>query len=108
MKVWTQFVPSEGGHASFTFAVASLVTHQLFRTYVAGSLLLSVVLFTHDTHSNRDDWTINDTSSYLDLSVVYGHNQATQDTVRDKFKGRGLLYPDAFAEERLLFLPPPS
>ena len=56
-------------------------------------------------HSNRVDWTINDTSSYLDLSVVYGHNQATQDIVRDKFKGRGLLYPDAFAEERLLFLP---
>jgi len=65
-------------------------------------------LFTHDTHSNRDDWTINDTSSYLDLSIVYGHNQATQDTVRDKAKGRGLLYPDTFAEERLLFLPPAS
>lgn len=61
-----------------------------------------------DTHSNRDDWTINDTSSYLDLSIVYGHNQATQDGVRDKSKGRGLLYPDTFAEERLLFLPPAS
>jgi len=58
-------------------------------------ILLSFVLF------------INDTSPYLDLSVVYGHNQATH-TVRDRSKGRGLLYPDAFVEERLLFLPLPS
>lgn len=56
--------------------------------------------------SNREDWSINETSSYLDLSPLYGHNQATQDTVRDKASGRGLLYPDTFAEERLLFLPP--
>ena len=49
---------------------------------------------------------MNDTSSYLDLSPLYGHNQAAQDTVRQKSLGRGLLYPDTFAEERLLFLPP--
>jgi len=44
-------------------------------------ILLSFVLFTHDTHSNCDDWAINDASPYLDLTVVYGHNQDTQDTV---------------------------
>ena len=29
-----------------------------------------------------------------------------EDTVRDKASGCGLLYPDAFAEERLVFVPP--
>lgn len=76
-----------GGNSSLTFAFASLVTHSLFR-------------------SNPLDWSQNDTSSYLDLSPLYGHNQATQDTVRNKTLGRGLLYPDTFSEERLLFLPP--
>lgn len=70
-----------------TFAYASLVTHQLFRT-------------------NPRDMSKNDTSSYLDLSVLYGTSQDQQDLVRDKKKGRGLLYPDAFAEDRLVFVPP--
>ncbi len=50
--------------------------------------------------------TINNTSSYLDLSILYGYNQAQQDLVRDKNSGRGLLYPDAFAEDRLVLVPP--
>ena len=33
-------------------------------------------------------------------------DQEAQDKVRDKAQGRGLLYPDTFSEERLLFLPP--
>ena len=33
-------------------------------------------------------------------------DQQTQDLVRDKAAGRGLMYPDTFSEERLLFLPP--
>lgn len=69
---------------------------------------------------------INDTSSYLDHSPLYGHgtlsspcfcllrpliltfypDQASQDTVRDRASGRGLLYNDTFAEERLFFQPP--
>lgn len=48
---------------------------------------------------------INETSSYVDLSPLYGHNQQTQDTVRVR-DGRGRLHPDAFAEDRLLLLPP--
>ena len=70
-----------------TFAYASLVTHQLFRT-------------------DPRDISINRTSSYLDLSVLYGTNQDQQDMVRDKEKGRGLLYPDAFSEDRLVLVPP--
>ncbi|KAF5372301.1 hypothetical protein D9615_009236 [Tricholomella constricta] len=49
---------------------------------------------------------INNASSYLDLSPLYGDSQAAQDKVRNKAEGRGLLFPDTFSEERLLFLPP--
>jgi hypothetical protein len=87
------------------FAFASLVTHSLFRT-------------------DSRDMTINNASSYLDLSPLYGDSmytlamwenrilrhltleQADQDKVRDKASGRGLLYPDTFFEERLIFVPP--
>ncbi|KAJ6487073.1 heme peroxidase [Mycena vitilis] len=76
-----------GGNSSLTFAFATLVIHSLFR-------------------SDLSDWNVNATSSYLDLSPLYGINQATQDLVRNKAEGRGLLYPDSFSEERLIFLPP--
>ncbi|KAG6916400.1 hypothetical protein DXG01_006979 [Tephrocybe rancida] len=75
------------GFSTMIFAFASIVTHSLFRT----------------DHKNIH---INNASSYLDLSPLYGDNQAAQDKVRDKASGRGLLYPDTFSEERLLFLPP--
>ncbi|KAJ3844035.1 heme peroxidase [Lentinula raphanica] len=76
-----------GGNSSMTFAFASLVTHSLFRT-------------------DYKDMNINNTSSYLDLSLLYGTDQNAQDLVRNKAAGRGLLYPDTFSEERLLFVPP--
>ncbi|KDR69074.1 hypothetical protein GALMADRAFT_933805 [Galerina marginata CBS 339.88] len=76
-----------GGMSSLIFAFASIVTHSLFRT-------------------DTSNIYINNASSYLDLSPVYGSNQEAQDKVRDKAQGRGLLYPDTFSEERLLFLPP--
>lgn len=47
---------------------------------------------------------ITDTSSYLDLSPLYGHTQEIQNSIRT-FKD-GLLKPDTFAEERLLRQPP--
>ncbi|KAI0783170.1 heme peroxidase [Abortiporus biennis] len=79
--------PHPGGNSALTFAYASLVTHQLFRT-------------------DPRDKTRNNASSYLDLSVVYGNNQAQQDNVRNKEAGRGLLWPDCFAEDRLTLVPP--
>ncbi|KAI0081382.1 heme peroxidase [Panus rudis PR-1116 ss-1] len=79
--------PHPGGNSSLTFAYASLVTHQLFRT-------------------DPRDMTKNNTSSYLDLSVLYGINQEQQDLVRNKSAGRGWLWPDAFAEDRLILVPP--
>ena len=58
--------------------------------------------------TDRSDQTINNTSSYLDLSILYGINQAQQDAVRDKESGRGYLYPDSFAEDRLVLVPAAS
>ncbi|EIM82504.1 heme peroxidase [Stereum hirsutum FP-91666 SS1] len=78
-----------GGNSSLVFHFATIVTHSLFR-------------------SDPRNWEVNNTSSYLDLSPVYGINQDAQDKVRNKSLGRGLLYPDTFSEERLLLLPPAS
>lgn len=55
--------------------------------------------------TSHHDWNINETSSYVDLAPLYGNNQADQDRIRLR-DGRGLLYPDVFAEDRLLLLPP--
>lgn len=50
------------------------------------------------------DMTKSKTSSYLDLSPLYGSNQEMQDTIRT-FKD-GKLKPDAYADKRLLGMPP--
>jgi linoleate 10R-lipoxygenase len=68
----------------FSFAV--LVIHTCFRT-------------------SHQDWSVNQTSSYVDLAPLYGWSTETQASVRT-FNGRGHLKSDCFAEDRLLFLPP--
>ncbi|KAF9259925.1 linoleate diol synthase [Marasmius fiardii PR-910] len=80
------FVKHPAGLSSLMFSFAALVIHTVFRT-------------------SHVDVNINETSSYLDLSPLYGHNQEAQDKVRAR-DGRGHLYPDVFAEDRLLLLPP--
>ncbi|KII85619.1 hypothetical protein PLICRDRAFT_56845 [Plicaturopsis crispa FD-325 SS-3] len=74
------------GISSLFFAFADLVIHCIFNT----------------SHS---DWTINDTSSYLDLSVLYGNSEADVDKVRRK-DGSGKLWNDVFADARVRFMPP--
>ncbi|KAF9809341.1 hypothetical protein IEO21_07443 [Rhodonia placenta] len=83
-----KFVEHPGGISSLFFAFADLVIHSIFNT-------------------NTRDWTINDASSYLDLSPLYGSSQAQVDSVRRK-DGTGRLYEDVFADPRLLFMPPAS
>ncbi|KAJ7890508.1 linoleate diol synthase [Mycena olivaceomarginata] len=80
------FVKHPAGLSSLMFSFAALVIHSVFRT----------------SHTNVN---VNDTSSYVDLSPLYGHGQDEQDRVRRK-EGYGLLHPDVFAEDRLLLLPP--
>ena len=74
------------GLSSCFFAFANLIIHSLFRT-------------------NRKDGRINDTSSYLDLSPLYGVDQGEQDTVR-RFDGTGRLWDDVVADVRLLGMTP--
>ncbi|CAI4215599.1 unnamed protein product [Parascedosporium putredinis] len=50
------------------------------------------------------DSTKTKTSSYLDLSPLYGSNQTMQDSIRT-FKD-GLLKVDSFADKRLIGMPP--
>jgi hypothetical protein len=72
------------GISSMLLYHATVIIHDIFRTNVA-------------------DKNISDTSSYLDLSPLYGKDAAGQETVRQF--SRGLLKPDTFAEERLLNQP---
>ncbi|KAF7368716.1 hypothetical protein MVEN_00196300 [Mycena venus] len=81
-----KFVPHPGGISSLFFAFADLIIYSVFNT-------------------NHVDPNINLTSSYLDLSILYGNSQKEQDSVRNK-DGRGRLYEDVFADSRLLFMPP--
>jgi linoleate 10R-lipoxygenase len=81
-----KFVPHPGGISSLFFAFANLVIHSIFKT-------------------NHMDWTINDSSSYLDLSILYGSSEQQVDSVRRK-DGYGKLWDDVFADNRLLFMPP--
>jgi Animal haem peroxidase len=54
--------------------------------------------------TDHRDSNISLTSSYLDLSPLYGSNQEEQDTIRT-FKD-GKIKPDCFSEKRLLGFPP--
>ncbi|GAA5956098.1 hypothetical protein JCM21900_002592 [Sporobolomyces salmonicolor] len=80
-----KFVPHPSGVSSLLFAFATCITHSVFNT-------------------NRADPSINDASSYLDLSPVYGNNEKDQQTVRTFEQGR--IYPDVVASQRLFLMPP--
>ena len=54
--------------------------------------------------TNRKDVTISDTSSYLDLSPLYGNNEDDQKKMRTFQDGK--LKPDCYSEKRLLAFPP--
>lgn len=80
------FEAHPGGISNLFFAFANLITHTVFST-------------------DHGDWTINDASGYLDLSVLYGSSEKQVDSVRRK-DGTGRLWDDVFADSRLLFTPP--
>ncbi|KAF1851680.1 heme peroxidase [Cucurbitaria berberidis CBS 394.84] len=71
--------------SSMLFYVASIIIHDCFRT-------------------SHEDFSVSMTSSYLDLSPLYGSNQAEQDQMRTHVDGK--IKPDCFSEARLLFFPP--
>jgi hypothetical protein len=81
-----EFKSHPGGLSNFFFAFADLVIHSIFDT---------------DHHSP----TINNVSSYVDLSILYGSSDKEVDSVRRK-DGTGMLWDDVFADNRLRFMPP--
>ncbi|KAK3900043.1 linoleate diol synthase [Staphylotrichum tortipilum] len=81
----TEYKKHPNNVSSVLWYWASIIIHDLFWT-------------------DYRDMNKSKTSSYLDLSPLYGSNQEMQDTIRT-FKG-GKLKPDCFADKRLLGMPP--
>lgn len=67
------------------FSFATVVIHECFQT-------------------NRENPFINDTSSYVDLSTLYGNTEKEQKRVRTYHNGT--IYPDSIASERIMMMPP--
>lgn len=67
------------------FSFATVVIHECFQT------------------SRTNPW-INETSSYVDLSTLYGNTEKEQKEVRTNENGR--IYPDAIASNRIMMMPP--
>ena len=80
-----EFKPHPNKVSSVFFYWASMIIHDLFQT-------------------DHRDFNNSQTSSYLDLSTLYGDTQEDQDQIRT-FKD-GKLKADCFSEERLLGFPP--
>ncbi|KIW06011.1 uncharacterized protein PV09_03192 [Verruconis gallopava] len=79
------FKPHPSGLNRLFFSFATMVIHECFQT------------------SRTDHW-INETSSYVDLSTLYGNTEKEQPRVRT-YKN-GLIYPDSIASERIMMMPP--
>ncbi|KAK6604717.1 Linoleate 10R-lipoxygenase [Botrytis cinerea] len=75
------FKPHPNNISSMLYYIASIIIHDCFRT-------------------SHEDFNISMTSSYLDLSPLYGSNQDEQNNMRTLKDGE--LKPDCFSEKRLL------
>jgi len=67
------------------FSFATIVIHECFQT------------------SRSNPW-INETSSYVDLSTLYGNKADEQERVRTWHNGK--IFPDSIASERIMMMPP--
>jgi hypothetical protein len=83
---------STGHHLSFTVGYE--------KSAIPDMLTASPDLFQTD----HQDYSISKTSSYLDLSTLYGDVQEEQDEMRTHKDGK--IKPDCFSESRLLAFPP--
>jgi hypothetical protein len=79
------FKPHPNNISSMLYYIAAIIIHDCFRT-------------------SHTDFNISETSSYLDLSPLYGSNKTEQDLMRTFDSGK--IKPDCFAEKRLLGFPP--
>ncbi|CAG8979225.1 hypothetical protein HYALB_00011282 [Hymenoscyphus albidus] len=79
------FRPHPSGLNRLFFSFATVVIHECFQT------------------SRTDPW-VNETSSYVDLSTLYGNTEKEQQRVRTYKNGE--IYPDTIASERIMMMPP--
>ena len=80
---------------------------QSLKSGLSSMLIYHATIIIHDIFRTNDtDKNISDSSSYLDLSPLYGYTEQMQRKVRDGKYKLGLLRPDTFAEDRLLRQPP--
>lgn len=79
------FRPHPSGLNRLFFSFATIVIHECFQT------------------SRENPW-INETSSYVDLSTLYGNTEKEQKRVRTYTNG--LIWPDSIASERIMMMPP--
>ncbi|KAL3426796.1 linoleate diol synthase [Phlyctema vagabunda] len=79
------FRPHPSGLNRLFFSFATVVIHECFQT------------------SRTDPW-INETSSYVDLSTLYGNTEKEHERVRTYEEGR--IYPDSVASDRIMMMPP--
>jgi Animal haem peroxidase len=80
-----EFKKHPSGLNRMFFSFATVVIHECFQT-------------------SRTNPFINETSSYVDLSTLYGNTEVEQ--VRVRTKVNGLIYPDSIASERIWMMPP--
>ncbi|KAL6717332.1 hypothetical protein ACLMJK_005247 [Lecanora helva] len=85
LMVRDSFTPHPAGLSSILFYLASVIIHDLFMT-------------------DRTDSSKNQTSSYLDLSPLYGNNQEEQNLIRTFQDGK--IKADCFSNTRVLGFPP--
>ena len=87
-------IPTKSLVLSSTWQQLSLTVNVLCEGQYNHKLIRDIDLFlTNDQDPNKID-----NSSYLDLSPLYGNNQAQQDSVRLFVDGK--LKPDTFADAR--------
>lgn len=80
-----QFTPHPSKISSVLFYLASIIIHDIF-------------------HTSHEDFSISETSSYLDLAPLYGSSEDEQKAVRTLRDGK--LKPDCFSDSRILGFPP--
>ena len=79
------FRPHPSGLNRMFFSFATIVIHECFQT-------------------RRTNQWINETSSYVDLSTLYGNTGKEQATVRTN--QNGTIHPDSIASDRIMLMPP--
>jgi linoleate 8R-lipoxygenase/9,12-octadecadienoate 8-hydroperoxide 8S-isomerase len=90
------------GISSMLFYLATIIIHDIFQT-VSTLRLPHLALVDAHSYSSQDNnskgYTVNTTSSYVDLAPLYGRNLAEQKAMRT-FKD-GLLKSDCFSSTRI-------